>query len=105
MEERTNKPGPKKGSPKTGGRKAGTPNKVTSKTRKELSDLLLGKMDKFEKILDDLSVDDPPLFAALYIKTLPYVIPRLNAVDINDNTKRDITLETKLRMMAEGNCD
>lgn len=93
--------GKKKGSAKTGGRTAGTPNKVTKRTKDIIVDAISSRADKFEDAMDAIFKEDKALFAALYIKLLPYVTPRLNAVDISDTTKRDKGLEDTLKEMAE----
>lgn len=62
-------PGKAKGSPKTGGRVAGTPNKVT----KELKDMILGALDDVggQTYLAAQARDNPGAFLTLVGKVLP----------------------------------
>lgn len=92
------------GTPKTGGRKAGTPNKVSKAVREQLEEIIVGRLDNLAQSLDAIyDSGDYPVFAAMMSKFIPYIAPRLNNVDIRDTTKRDKTLEEQLKEMAEEN--
>lgn len=90
-----------KGSSKSGGRKAGTPNKVSKAAREVINQIIEDGAPKFRDTMDKIYAEDPPLYAALYIKMLPYVTPKLNSVDIKDTTNVEKSLEQQLAEMAE----
>lgn len=58
-----------KGTPKTGGRKAGTPNKSTT----ELKEMILGALDKSggQEYLEKQATENPNAFMTLLGKVLP----------------------------------
>jgi hypothetical protein len=92
-----------KGTAKTGGRKSGTPNRVTRAAREVIGELLDQNAPRFAAAMDEIYTTDKPLFAALYIKMLPYVTPKLNAVDIRDKTDKEKGIEQELAEMAAEN--
>lgn len=71
-----------KGTPKTGGRKAGTPNKVTGTLKDFIADLIDKNREQIEKDLKRL----PPK-ERLYIleKFVQYVLPKNQSVQANVN--------------------
>lgn len=90
-----------KGSAKTGGRKAGTPNKVSKAAREVINQIIDEGAPKFQEAMERIYQEDKPLYAALYIKMLPYVTPKLNSVDIKDSSSVDKTIEEQLADMCE----
>lgn len=90
-----------KGTPKTGGRKAGTPNVVTKQAKELLSGFIGDEAEHFKSAMQEIYANDKPLFAALYIKMLPYVMPKLNSVDVTSNNATKLSFEEQLRMMSE----
>lgn len=86
---------------KTGGRKAGTPNKVSKTARQVINEILDTNAPRFSKVMEEIYENDKPLFAALYIKMLPYVTPKLNSVDIHDSKSDDKSIEAQLAEMAD----
>lgn len=89
-----------KGSPKTGGRKAGTPNKVTKATKEVLAQFIGDEADNFKEAMHQIYKEDKVTYAALYVKMLPYVIPRLNSVDVNSTNNTKLSMEQQLLDMA-----
>jgi hypothetical protein len=75
----------KKGSPKTGGRKAGTPNKVTASMRERISALLEEKWDDLEKAIEDIK--DPEKKARIMLDLMQYSVPKLASVEYKDKDK------------------
>ncbi len=75
-----------KGTPKTGGRTKGTPNKATKDLKKWVADILDGGRANFEKRLKKLDDRD-------YIKTflglLGYVIPKLSPTTPEDILRKE----------------
>lgn len=67
-----------KGTPKTGGRKAGTPNKVTQDAREWLTQLVEGNREQIERDLQSL---DPKDRLQVLEKFMQYTILKLQAVE------------------------
>jgi len=72
-----------KGQPKTGGRAAGTPNRVTTDLRQWINDLLNKNQLQFEK---DFKKIEPHQRVAIFEKMLSYALPKMQSVE----TKIDI---------------
>lgn len=66
-----------KGTPKTGGRKAGTPNKVTQSLKERIIDILNDNIDKFQKDIDSLSAKDR---VSTFIGLMQFVLPKQQSV-------------------------
>lgn len=58
---------------KTGGRKEGTPNKVTQAMRERLNTVLESELDQLEELFEEVSARDRLQFI---IKLIPYIIPQ-----------------------------
>jgi hypothetical protein len=72
-----------KGKPKTGGRKPGTPNKSTGELRDQLQQLIETTLTDLP---DLLAVVEPAERIRLLTALLPYVMPKLSAVDLTATT-------------------
>lgn len=72
-----------KGTPKTGGRAKGTPNKVNAEMKQWISDLLTKNRATFAKRLAML---DAPDFCKTFAGLLNYVMPKQQAVTIEEQT-------------------
>lgn len=83
----------KKGTPKTGGRQAGTPNKITESLKEFVSDLL---NDNRDQIKEDLKVLRPKERITAYLSMMQYVLPKQQAVsadvDLNDNILQNLVV-------------
>ena len=66
-----------KGTPKTGGRQAGTPNKVSGSLKEFVVDLLNDNREQMQK---DLKALKPKERVAAYLSMLQYVVPKQQAV-------------------------
>ncbi len=62
---------------KTGGRTAGTPNKVTSELRKSLKAIVAAELDALPQTLGELP---PRERLELLIKLLPFCMPKVNTI-------------------------
>jgi hypothetical protein len=62
---------------KTGGRKVGTPNKVTSELRKTLKGIIAAELDALPTTLADLPARER---LELLIKLLPFALPKVNTI-------------------------
>ena len=67
-----------KGSEKTGGRKKGTPNKVSADVRSAVADIVSGHLDM---VAHDLRLLAPKERIDVVVKLLPFVIPKQTDID------------------------
>jgi hypothetical protein len=65
---------------KTGGRVAGTPNRLTKELRTVLRDMIGAEMDALPKTLEGLSAKER---LDVVIKLLPFCLPKVQAVNGN----------------------
>jgi len=91
-----------KGTPKTGGRKKGTPNKVSPTLRKRYQEYMETNYDKFIAAMDDLYKESPKDFVKAWNDMSNKVIPTLQSVsgELEVQEKR-ITIADKLKELAE----
>lgn len=90
-----------KGSPKTGGRKAGTPNK-TPKPLKVAIAKILEQYNESGQMEMDFNCIDPLERIKIAEKLMQYVVPKIQsvAVDVN-NTDGNKTIEDRLRELSQ----
>lgn len=88
-----------KGTPKTGGRKKGTPNRVTSDIRGWLAKLIKQNRRQIESDLQELEPKDRVM---MFERLMQYVIPKKQALkaDISDLSEDDIADVTS-RILTE----
>ena len=67
-----------------GGRKAGTPNKVTKETRELISKFVDGHWADFEKSYD--SIKDPEKKCQIMTQLRPFIAPKMASVEYKDKT-------------------
>lgn len=79
-----------KGTPKTGGRKKGTPNRITKDVRVWLVDLVSKNRRQLERDLQELEPKDRVMMLE---KLMQYVIPKKQAIraEISELSDEDIT--------------
>ena len=73
--------GKPKGSTKTGGRQAGTPNKTTEETKEFIKNLLQGEHDNIIDALSFLKSTNNDAYLNQITKLLQYVVPKLSPID------------------------
>lgn len=83
MEDSKNIAGRPKGTPKTGGRKKGTPNKTTKAVKTFLTDLIASNKNQIKK---DLKTVEPKDRLLILEKFMQYVVPKQQAI------KTDVSL-------------
>jgi hypothetical protein len=66
---------------KHGGRKKGTPNKVTQAQRELFSTLLSNNLTSIQAALEEVRQDDPAKFIELVLKLAQYSLPTLKAIE------------------------
>jgi hypothetical protein len=63
---------------KTGGRTAGTPNRITSELRKTLKGIVAGEFESLPATLGELPAKER---LELLIKLLPYCLPKIQGIE------------------------
>ena len=71
---------------KFGGRKKGTPNKMTKELRSTLKDVLFHEIEEIEDRLDLLDLKDR---LELLIKLMPYALPKVTSISHTTNEPLD----------------
>ncbi len=79
-----------KGTPKTGGRKAGTPNKVTGTTKEFLASVI---DENREQIKKDLKMLEPKDRLMVLEKFMQYVIPKKHEEENKDTIPSVVTIK------------
>lgn len=103
-QDNNNEPKPKR--KKTGGRKAGTPNKVTKSVRESLRDALTGYINginekNYSLFTDLMQIQEPAGRLAMVAKFLPYVAPKLQSVKFNNDESRNLSVEESFMQLEE----
>lgn len=96
--QKDNESNPKSKRKKTGGRKAGTPNKVTKSVRESLRDAIVGYLNGSNEngysLENDLySIQEPAGRLSMVAKFLPYAAPKLQSVSFNSDETRNLSVE------------
>lgn len=102
--DNSNEPKPKR--KKTGGRKAGTTNKITKTVRESLSDAITGYFnginEKGYSLASDLmKIEEPAGRLAIVAKLLPYVAPKLQSISFNNDERRSLSVEESFMELEE----
>lgn len=79
---------------KTGGRKAGTPNKSTSRVREAIAIFAESNVENLQGWLDEIATKDPAKAADLFVRLLEYHVPKLARTELSapDGGKLEIKL-------------
>lgn len=85
----------KKGHEKMGGRKKGTPNKMTTNLRRVLEEQLRPHIEKLDSYIE--SIKEPDKKAAVLAQWAPYVLPKLSNITLGEDGQRDITTEEYIK--------
>jgi hypothetical protein len=89
-----------KGTPKTGGRAKGTPNKVTTDLRTWINELLDNSRERLET---DLNALEPKDRLIILEKLMQYVIPKQQSVSIDAQIQAEYACLEKLLETAPDN--
>ncbi len=88
----------KKGTPKTGGRKKGTPNKTTADLKQWVFDFINGNLDTFIENFKQL--DQKEQFNIM-LKLLPYVLPKQTENKISMDEQLAQTVKESMEKVNE----
>lgn len=90
----------KKGTPKTGGRKKGTPNRLTAIGEDKLKNLIDAMEDdeRFTKELNTLHGKD---FFNVYLGALQYLRPKYSNIEFNGEVKVDNEVTSKMKAFLD----
>lgn len=93
--------GAKKGKVKTGGRKAGTPNKVPASIKSIIADMIT-EYSNSGLMAKDFNSLDPKDRMAIAEKLSQYVMPKIQAVSVDlDSSVKKITIEQELMELSK----
>lgn len=86
--------GRKSGTPKTGGRQKGTPNKITKSVREKLEKIVTRNMRTIQRDLDNIA--EPKDRLLILEKFMAYIVPKQSAVkaEINNLSPDDVQTVT-----------
>lgn len=88
-----------KGTPKTGGRKPGTPNKVKNELREKIKAFA---EENFEEVIAAWNcITEPKDKVKAYIDLCTYALPKLQAVQLDAHVSNVSSVEDDLRELAE----
>ena len=92
--------GRRKGTPKTGGRKTGTPNKVSGTVKEWIASLIDKNREQIEA---DLAALEPKDRLQFLERLMQYVVPKQQAVGIDTKAEqaKPMTMEEARRIIAE----
>lgn len=88
----------KKGTPKTGGRKKGTPNKTTADLKQWVFDFINGNLDAF---IDNFKQLDQKEQFNIMLKLLPYVLPKQTENKISMDEQLAQTVKESMEKVNE----
>lgn len=89
-----------KGTPKTGGRQKGTPNKMTSFTREKITNIFTAYWESGD-FMNDFANLEPKDRLDFFIKALPFVIPKMQTVSAEFCAKPDKSIEDLLIKLSK----
>lgn len=89
-----------KGTPKTGGRKKGTPNKVSPSLRKRYQEYMEESFDEYLEVLKTLKTTSPKDYVRAWNDMANKVIPTLQSISAEVEVEKKSTIEDKLKELA-----
>lgn len=89
-----------KGRAKTGGRKAGTPNKVTRDARQILGETLLEHLENVGDYIN--SIDDNAKKVQAIASLLPFYMPKYQSTTLTADTRRSLSCEEEMAELEKG---
>jgi hypothetical protein len=95
------KKGRKSGTQKTGGRKAGTPNKIDKSLRARISDFLDANFD--QAVESWRGITEPIQKVKLYTDLIKFAVPTLQSVDLEARVNKSEPIEDRMRALDTEN--
>lgn len=89
----------KKGQPKMGGRKKGTPNKDTSGLRQKFLEFAESRYEDALLAFDQIS--EPEKKVKAYVEICSYALPKLQSVQMDATVSTQSSVEDDLKQLAE----
>lgn len=91
--EKGRKRGRKPGTVKTGGRTAGTPNKVTSKAKMAIAMFVDQNADRLQEWIDQIAENDGPRAAfGCFVDLIEYHVPKLARHEVAGDPERPVVV-------------
>ena len=87
------KGGKPKGSAKSGGRVAGTPNKVTADARAAIAQFVEGNVDRLTGWLDQVAQESPEKAFRCFMDVVEYHVPKLARTELTGEIKHSLSHE------------
>lgn len=69
-------------------RQKGTPNRITSATKRLISQLILGQTDRIQEALDEVFECNEREYLQIMVRLLPYVMPKATEVSLAEPSER-----------------
>jgi hypothetical protein len=92
-----------KGHEKIGGKKKGTPNKVTSEVREKFKELVEGNLHNIQGWLDRVATTDPDKALDFMLKFSEYFIPKLQRTELTgQDGDKLIPDEISIKIITDG---
>ncbi len=86
---------------KSGGRQAGTPNKTTKAVR-EVIEKMMTEYFNSEEFIKDLAQLEPKERLSAITKFCPFVVPKIQSVELNTKGNETSSLDELLKKLAQG---
>jgi hypothetical protein len=100
-----NKGGRPKGLPKTGGRKKGTPNKLTSETKQMLAEIVRYGVENIKDGLDSMEFDkledEIGTYFSIVSRFLPYVLPKQTETKVSIDEEQVQSIQESMNKLDE----
>ena len=87
---------------KYGGRKSGTPNKVTSELREAYTELIQNNIGKIQHLFDKVSETNPTKALELLLKLSEFAIPKLKAIEVSNDSEKPMYTSLDVRIIETG---
>ena len=87
---------------KYGGRKQGTPNKVTSELREAYTELIQNNIGKIQHLFDKVSEANPTKALELLLKLSEFAIPKLKAIEVSNDSEKPMYTSLDVRIIETG---
>ena len=87
---------------KYGGRKKGTPNKLTNELREAFTELLGSNIGRVQELFDKVAENNPQKALELLLKLSEFAIPKLRAIEVNNESEEAKHTSLDIRIIDTG---